>query len=123
MAVWSFVYQATIGSVAWTILSEVSTSSLRSHTQAIATLAQGVAGTAWSFALPYLVNPNEANLGGKIGFIYGGILGVLAVISFFIIPDTKGRSFADIDALFEAKVPIRQFTSVNLTALPAEKDV
>ncbi|KAL1890755.1 hypothetical protein Sste5346_008080 [Sporothrix stenoceras] len=102
MALWSFVYQATIGSVGWTMLTEISTSALRAHTQAVATLLQGAVGTTWSFVLPYLINPDEANLGGKIAFIYGGILAVSAVVIFFLVPETKGRTFADMDLLFQS---------------------
>jgi hypothetical protein len=121
MAIWSFVYQATIGSVAWVILTEVSTSALRGHTQALATMVQGIVGTAWSFALPYIINPDQANMGGKITFIYGSIMLLSAIAAFLIIPETKGRSFADIDALFNAKVPIRRFKQYDLNVVPVEK--
>ncbi|CAK7210132.1 hypothetical protein SBRCBS47491_000667 [Sporothrix bragantina] len=117
MAVWSFVYQATIGSVAWTMLTEISTSTLRAHTQAVATMVQGVVGTTWSFVLPYLINPDEANLSGKIAFIYGGILAVCATVSFFIVPETKGRTFAHVDLLFNSETPIRKFASVDIDVL------
>ncbi|CAK7205136.1 hypothetical protein SEUCBS139899_007901 [Sporothrix eucalyptigena] len=117
MAVWSFVYQATIGSVAWTMLTEISTSVLRAHTQSVATLVQGIVGTTWSFVLPYLVNPDEANLEGKIAFIYGGILAVCAVVSFFIIPETKGRTFTQVDLLFQSGTSARKFASVDIDVL------
>lgn len=117
MALWSFVYQATVGSVAWTMLTEISTSILRAHTQAVATLVQGAVGTTWSFVLPYLVNPDEANLGGKLAFIYSGILAVCAVVGFFIIPETKGRTFSQVDLIFQAGTPMRDFTSVHIDEL------
>ena len=115
MAIWSLVYQATIGSVAWTIVNEVPASRLRSHTQALATVVTGIVGTTWSFVLPYLVNPDEANLNGKAGFIFGAILACCAVPAFFYIPETKGRSFAEIDALFDAGIPMRHFKKAELS--------
>ncbi|CAK7217009.1 hypothetical protein SCUCBS95973_003006 [Sporothrix curviconia] len=123
MAVWSFVYQGTIGSVAWTILTEISTSTLRAHTQAMATIVQGVVGTTWSFVLPYLVNPDEANLSGKIAFIYGGILAVCAVVSFFIIPETKGRTFANVDLLFSSGMPLRKFAKADMDVLKTAEEL
>jgi hypothetical protein len=37
----------------------MSTSSLRAHTEAMVTLLQGVVSSAWTFRLPYMVNPDE----------------------------------------------------------------
>lgn len=120
MAVWSIVYQATAGSGAWPIVVEVPRSSLRGHTQALATATQGCAGAIWGFALPYAVNPNEGNLGGKVGFIYGAILFVCTLGIFWYYPETKGRTFAEIDALYERGIPARKFHKTKLTLIPDE---
>ncbi|KAF4622767.1 hypothetical protein G7Y89_g14257 [Cudoniella acicularis] len=66
MGVWSFMYQATIGAVAWPIVSEVATSSLRGHTQSLATMTTGITGAVAGVLLPFAVNPDQGNLGGKI---------------------------------------------------------
>ena len=121
MALWSFTYQATIGSVAWSLCTEVPRSTLRNHTQALATVVQGIVGTTWSFVMPYLVNPDEADLNGKVAFIFGGILAVSSIWLFFNIPETKGRSFQEIDALFDAGVPPRKFKSTDLSMIVEEK--
>lgn len=121
MAVWGFTYQATIGSAAWPFITEVPTSALRGHTQSLATTTTGLAGAIWSFALPYMFNPDEANLGGKIGYIFGGILTVFTVAIFFAYPETKGRTFAEIDTLFDMGVPMRKFGSTRLAAVAVDK--
>jgi hypothetical protein len=109
MAVWAFVYQATIGSVAWPIVTEVSRSALRGHTQSLTTVTNGIAGAISGVLLPFLVNPDQANLGGRIAFIYGGLLGMSCVFIWWKWPETKGLSFAEIDMLFEQGVPPRKF--------------
>jgi hypothetical protein len=63
MGVWALVYQATIGSVAWPLVTEVSRSSLRGHTQSLTTITNGIAGAISGAALPYLVNPDQAKAG------------------------------------------------------------
>lgn len=45
-----------------------------------------------SFTVPYLINAEYANLGGKLGYIYGGINVVMVVGVYFIIPELKDRS-------------------------------
>lgn len=114
MAIWSFAYQATIGSVAWPISTEVVTSSLRSHTQSLATVTNGLAGAVTGVMLPFAMNPDQWNLGGKIAFVYGGALAVATVGIWVWWPETKGRSFGDMDRLFERGTKTRHFGKVVL---------
>jgi hypothetical protein len=114
MAVWSFTYQSTIGSVAWPIVTEVSKSSLRGHTQSLATVTTGIVGAISGVCLPFAVNPDQGNLGGKIAFIYGSILGLSCIGVWVYYPETKGRTFAEIDRLFEMGVPPRKFSKTRL---------
>ncbi len=116
MAVWSFVYQATIGSCAWPIISENPTSRLRNPTQALATMMNGLSGAIWAFALPYAVNPDQGNMGGKIAFVFGGILIFAVVFIFFMIPESKGRSYIEMDELWSSGIPARKFASTQLTS-------
>ena len=97
------------------MIAEVPTSALRGHTQSLSTAMTGIMGAVWSFAMPYMVNPDEANLGGKIGFIFGGILAVCCVGMYFYYPETKGRTFVEIDTLFRMGVPMRKFHTVTLS--------
>jgi hypothetical protein len=114
MAVWSFAYQSTIGSVAWPIITEVSKSSLRGHTQSLATVTTGLVGAVSGVLLPFAVNPDQGNLGGKIAFIYGTILALSCIGVWMYYPETKGRTFAEIDRLFEMGVPPREFKKTIL---------
>lgn len=114
MALWSFTYQSTIGSVAWPIITEVSKSSLRGHTQSIATMTTGIVGAATGVCLPWAMNPDKANLGAKMAFIYGGLLSLSCVGVYLYYPETKGRSFAEIDQLFEMGIPPRDFSKTHL---------
>lgn len=123
MAVWAFAYQATIGSVAWPIVTEVSSSSLRVHTQALVTVTNGLTGAISGVALPFLVNPDQANMGGKVAFIYGGLMALSCGFIWWKWPETKGLSFAEIDRLFEMKVPPRQFGKSALSTYSLEQDM
>jgi hypothetical protein len=114
MAVWSFTYQSTIGSVAWPIVTEVSKSSLRNHTQSLATITSGIVGAISGVCLPFMVNPDEGNMGGKVGFVYGALLGLSCVGVWMYYPETKGRTFAEIDRLFEMRVHPRKFARTKL---------
>lgn len=109
--VWAFVYFGTIGAMAFAILGETSNTSLRAHTAALATATQAVFGLAMNFAIPYMVNPDEGNLKGKVGFIFGGLGALATVWAWFFVPELKGRTFDEIDRMFTTRVPPRKMGS------------
>ncbi|KAM0325776.1 hypothetical protein ACHAQA_007078 [Verticillium albo-atrum] len=117
MAVWSFVYQATIGSAAWPISAENPTSRLRAPTQALATMMNGLSSCIWSFSLPYAINPDQGNLEGKIAFVFGSVLACAAVFVFFMIPETKSRTYMQIDELWDRGIAPRRFAQTNLITI------
>ena len=89
MAVWGFAYQASIGGAGYTLVAETPTSSLRNPIQAMATFTNALFNSMWSFALPYMINPDEANMGGRVAFIYFGLNFIACVVIFFYYPETK----------------------------------
>lgn len=68
MIVYGWIYNVSIGSVAYNLLTEVATSRLRVKTISIGICCQSLWYTMWSFVLPYLFNPDHANLGAKVCF-------------------------------------------------------
>ncbi|KAH7155180.1 general substrate transporter [Dactylonectria estremocensis] len=102
-------YNVTIGATAYTILCEVSTSRLRVKTIAIGLAAQNLLNMMWSFVLPYLFNPNHANLGAKLSFIFGGLAIISLVYLWFCLPETAGRTYEELDEMFVKGVPARGF--------------
>ena len=106
--IYAFVYFLTIGAMAFAILGETSSSALRAKTTALATATQAVFGIVMNTAIPYMVNPDEANLKGKVGFVFGGLALLATVGSFFYVPELKGRTFLEIDTMFLDRVPPRK---------------
>jgi hypothetical protein len=90
--------------VAFVILGETSSPTLRAKTVGLATATQAVFGIVMNFAIPY----NEGNLKGKVGFVFGGLSLVASIGSYFYCPELKGRTFNEINAMFEARVPPRK---------------
>jgi SP family general alpha glucoside:H+ symporter-like MFS transporter len=107
--VYCFWYNVTIGATAYTILCEVSTSRLRIKTIAIGLALQNALNAMWSFTLPYLFNPDKLNLGGKLGFVFGGLSLVCLVYLWFCLPETRDRMYEKLDEMFRDKVPARKF--------------
>ncbi|RAR10487.1 general substrate transporter [Stemphylium lycopersici] len=104
-----FWYNVTIGATAYTILCETSTSRLRIKTIAIGLALQNALNTMWSFVLPYLFNPDQLNLGGKLGFIFGGLSVVCLVYLWLYQPETAGRTYEELDEMFAKRVKAKKF--------------
>lgn len=102
-------YNVTIGATAYTVLCEVSTSRLRVKTIAIGLATQNGINMMWSFVLPYLFNPDKANLGARVAFIFGGLAIISLVFLWFYLPETAGRTYEELDEMFVKKVPARKF--------------
>ena len=73
---------------AFLLASETSSFRLRSKTSGLGWLLGGVIRTGFGFATPYLYNPDAANLGAKIGFVFLGTSALGVVITWYVFPDT-----------------------------------
>jgi sugar porter (SP) family MFS transporter len=112
--IYAFVYFATVGAMAFAILGECCSVALKAKTMALATATQAVMGIAMNFAIPYMVNPDEGNLTGKVGFIFGGLSVVALVWSWFYVPELKGRRYDEIDSMFRQKISPRRMGAHQL---------
>ncbi|RQM05142.1 hypothetical protein DH86_00003150 [Scytalidium sp. 3C] len=122
MDIWTFIYQMTIGPICFVIISEVSATRLRSKTIAISTAIQATATIVFTVAMPYMLNTDEADWRGKAGYLFGAISLVCCVWCWLRIPETRRRTFEELDILFEKKVPSRQFKNHDLVAGDREAD-
>ncbi|RYC61164.1 hypothetical protein CHU98_g5047 [Xylaria longipes] len=121
MLVWNGVYDLSVGPITFVILSECSATRVRSKTIAVATAVQAVLGIVMTVAIPYMINPDQANLQGKLGYYFGGLGALCLVWSYFRVPETKGRTFEELDVLFDKKVPAREFKNYQIEGSgPAE---
>ncbi|KAF4459470.1 mfs alpha-glucoside transporter [Fusarium albosuccineum] len=120
--VWLAVYSATIGPQTFTLAAEISATRLRSQTISIARNAYIIVGIIDNTIQPYLINPTEANLKGKAALVWFGI-GVLTLLwAVFRLPETKGKTYEELDVLFEKKIPAWRFASTRLDVI-AEAEI
>ncbi|KAL1891833.1 hypothetical protein Sste5346_007377 [Sporothrix stenoceras] len=119
---WAIIYQLTIGAVGFALAYEVATPQLRPMTASIVGFSQGAAGWVIGFVVPYMINPDAGNLGAKVGLVFAGLGVPLCIAFWFMIPETKGLGFADLDYMFSAKVKPRHFKRVFAERQAAEAD-
>lgn len=112
--VYTFVWQMSLGAIAYVIFSEISSTRLRSRTVAFATSVQALFALVFTIAMPYMLSPEEGNWRGKAAFLFSGVSFFCCFWCFFRIPESKGRTYEELDLLFEKRVPPRHFKSHDL---------
>lgn len=120
MDIWTFIYQTTVGPICFVIISEISATRLRSRTIAITTAVQAAASIVFTIVLPYMMSTADGDWRGKCGYLFGGISLCCYVWCFFRLPESKGRTFEELDIMFERKVPPRKFKDYDLLAVGEE---
>jgi len=112
--VWTFVFQLSVGQLGWAIPAEIGSTRLRQKTICLARNAYYLIGVIANVLQPYFMNPTEWNLKGYTGFIWGGTTFLTLTWAFFRLPETKGRTFNEIDVLFARKLSARKFAGTSV---------
>lgn len=114
MLVWAMFYQLTVGTVCYSLVAELSTRRLQIKTVVLGRNLYNVVGIITSVLTPYMLNPGEWNWGNYAGFFWAGSCFLSIVYVFFRLPEPRGRSFAELDMLFEKRVSARKFASTEV---------
>ncbi|CAK7216577.1 hypothetical protein SCUCBS95973_002854 [Sporothrix curviconia] len=113
---WPLITSLSVGSVAFAIVSEVGSTRLRAKTIAIARNSWNLLNIIFGVVMPYLINPDAAGLKGKAAFIFV-FLGILCLgYVWFRLPETKHRTYEELDLLFMQRVPTRDFKKTAVAA-------
>ncbi|KAF7537286.1 hypothetical protein G7054_g3833 [Neopestalotiopsis clavispora] len=120
LLLFGFFNSLGVASAVPVISSEISSVRLRSKSQGIGLTVQCLGAWVFSFFTPYLYNVDQANWGGKIGFFFAGLSTIAFAVTWLDVPETIGRTFAELDVLFEDKVPARKFKYTQVASPEAE---
>ncbi|KAM0428519.1 hypothetical protein ACHAPT_006879 [Fusarium lateritium] len=92
------------GATGWGFIGEISSQRLRHYTSGAAAAAAAIFNIAMNQLVPHMINANEWNWGLKAGFFYAGAGLPFVIAIWLLIPETSGRSAAELDELFERKI-------------------
>jgi MFS family permease len=100
ICIFNFSYSATWGSLGPVIMGEVPSNKLRSKTVALAASASFFVSLIVITTIPYLIGASYANLGTRVGFIFGGLTVLVFIGVVIFLPETKDRTLEEIDEMF-----------------------
>lgn len=107
LMLWFFSFQITWGPLAWVLTAEVPPNQVREKTVAMSGMGAYMTGLIIVFVNPY----TQAEIGGCVAFIYGGLSVVAFIFTWFFVPELNQRSLEEIDQMFQDKLPTRAFKS------------
>lgn len=120
MLIWAMCYQLSVGTVCYSLVAELSTRRLQIKTVVLGRNLYNIVGIICSVLTPYMLNPGAWNWGNYAGFFWGGICFCCIVYTYFRVPEPRGRTFAELDLLFERGVSARKFATTNVDVFDAE---
>ena len=121
LIIWVFIYDLSVGPLAFCLVAESSATRLRAKTVAIGRNSFYLWSIIFSVVTPYMLNPSAGNWKGKSAFIYGGTCLCALIWSYFRLPEFKDRTYEELDLLFEKRVPARKFQQTHINAYSAEE--
>lgn len=119
--VWKFIFQLSAGQLGWAIPAEVGSTRVRQKTIVLARNAYYIIYVTGNVLQPYFMNPTAWNVGARTTFVWGSTALVFFTWAFFRLPETKGRTFEQLDVLFAKKISARKFAKTDVNAFDQEE--
>jgi MFS transporter, SP family, general alpha glucoside:H+ symporter len=115
LLVYTFIYDFTVGPVCYSLVAELPSARLRQKTIVLARNSYNIVGTAYTNVIGlYMLNPTAWNWGPKTAFFWGGNCLLCFVWAYFRLPEPKGRTYAELDILFDKEVSARKFATTHV---------
>ncbi|KAJ5204026.1 uncharacterized protein N7498_004905 [Penicillium cinerascens] len=109
--VFNFFWASSFFSLSNLMPSEMATPKLRHHTMSYTIACQEITAVITTLVVPQLTSADAANLGAKTYLVFAGCMAGIIVFVYFLMPETRGRTFAEIDEMYAAKVPAWKWRS------------
>jgi SP family general alpha glucoside:H+ symporter-like MFS transporter len=116
LLIFACTYNVTVGPICYAIVAEIPSTRLRQKTVVLARNFYNLASIVGNVLTPRMLNPGAWNWGAKAGFFYAGTCFFCFLWAFFRLPEPKGRTYGELDILFEKRVPARQFASTTVSS-------
>lgn len=114
LLVYTFVYDSSVGPVCYSLVAELSSTRLRQKTVVLARNFYNLGSIVTNILTPRMLNPSAWNWGAKSAFFWAGTCFLCFVWTYFRLPEPKGRTYGELDILFEQGVPARKFASTKV---------
>jgi SP family general alpha glucoside:H+ symporter-like MFS transporter len=110
----NFIYNATLGPICYTLIGEISSTRLRQKSVVLARIAYLIMNIICGIIVPRMLSPTSWNWGPKSGLFWAGSAGLSTLYCFLRLPETKNRSYGELDLMFEHGIPAWRFKQTKV---------
>ncbi|KAI1775880.1 sugar transporter [Hypoxylon cercidicola] len=114
LIVFTFVYDFAVGPVTYSLISELSSTRLKAKTIVLARAGYNASNIFVNVMTNYQLSSSAWNWGAKSAYFWAGTCLLSAIWVFFRLPEPKGRTYAQLDLLFEHRIPARKFAQTKI---------
>ncbi|KAJ4373110.1 hypothetical protein N0V83_003401 [Neocucurbitaria cava] len=122
LLIFTLTYDATVGPICYSLVSEIPSTRLRSKTIVLPRNSYNISGIITLFITPRMLNSTAWGWGAKAGFVWAATSLVGIAWSWWRLPEPNGRTYDDLDELFERKIPARKFRTTGLLEKSTEQE-
>lgn len=122
LMIFVFIYDCTVGPVTYCLVAEMPSTRLRQKSVALARNAYNIGSIVCNVLVTRQLNPGAWAWGAKAGFFWAGSCLLCFTWAYFRLPEPRGRTYAELDALFEQRVSARKFASADVQELVVESE-
>ncbi|KAJ5246906.1 hypothetical protein N7468_001889 [Penicillium chermesinum] len=109
--IFNFFWASSFYSLSNVMPTEMATPKLRHFIMSYTIACQGITAVITTLVVPHLTSADAANLGAKTYLVFAGCMAGILIWVYFLMPETRGRTFAEIDEMYAAKVPAWKWRS------------
>ncbi|EGV65597.1 hypothetical protein PSN45_003623 [Yamadazyma tenuis] len=111
---WCVAFVLSLAPLGYTVMSEVSSTRLRAVSIAIGRNAYNLVQLVAQVVEPKFINPTELDMKGRTSYIWFCTSFLLLIWTYFRLPETKDRTYEELDILFEKGISARKFSSYQM---------
>jgi SP family general alpha glucoside:H+ symporter-like MFS transporter len=123
LLLFTFIYDLSVGPVCYALIAEVSSTRLKAKTIVLARNVYNVGGIVVNILTTYQLTPSPSGWGwgAKSAFFWAGSCFLCIVWTYFRLPEPKGRTYGEMDVLFECGISARKFRDTKLDIFRSDR--
>ena len=122
LLVFTFIYDSTVGPVCYSLVSELSSTRLRTKSVVAARTLYNLGSIVNNVVTPNMLSPTSWNWGATSAFFFVGTTTLGLIWTYFRLPEPKNRTYGELDVLFENRVSARNFSKTVVDVAAEECD-
>ncbi|GFZ43406.1 hypothetical protein JCM24511_01126 [Saitozyma sp. JCM 24511] len=116
LLLWVLCYGASSGPIGYVAAGETSTPRLRAQTTSFNLGCYGIGFVVFQWSVSYMISPDAGNMGVKAIYVWAGLLIPTVILLWLFYPETYGRTYWELDELYERNIPAWKFKTTPTLA-------